>query len=143
MFNRRPKEKDKPKPDNQMSVQEYRVKYASNIHVNKNNCGAKKTEHDGKFYHSKGEAGYAAKLDLMVKCGEIKSWQGQVKIPLMVRGILIANYYVDFKVITKHDTVQYHEYKGFETMLWKMKWKLFTALLPDIDPGAELIVIKA
>lgn len=107
-----------------------------------NKFKAKKQEYDGKWYHSKGEAGYAEELDWMQKAGEIKSWERQIKIPLKVNGLLICNYYVDFKVITKHDTVQYHEYKGFETMEWKMKWQLFTALLPDIDPGAELIVIK-
>jgi hypothetical protein len=107
-----------------------------------NKFKAKKQEYDGKWYHSKGEAAYAQELDWRIKAGEIKSWERQVKITLKVNGVLICNYYVDFRVITKHDSVQYHEYKGFETMEWKMKWQLFTALLSEIDPGAELIVIK-
>jgi hypothetical protein len=107
-----------------------------------NKFKAKKQEYDGKWYHSKGEAAYAHELDWLKKAGEIKSWERQIKVPLKVNGVLICNYYVDFRVITKHDTVQYHEYKGYETSEWKMKWQLFTALLPEIDPGAELIVIK-
>lgn len=107
-----------------------------------NKFKAKKQEYDGKFYHSKGEAGYAAELDWRLKAGDIKSWERQVKIPLKVNGVLICNYYVDFKVTTKHGSTEYHEYKGYETMEWKMKWSLFMALLPEIDPGAELIVIK-
>jgi hypothetical protein len=107
-----------------------------------NKFKAKKQDYDGKWYHSKGEAAYAQELDWRIKAGEIKSWERQVKIELKVNGVLICNYYVDFKVITKHNSVEYHEYKGFETSEWKMKWKLFTALLNEIDPGAELIIIK-
>lgn len=107
-----------------------------------NKFKAKKQDYGGKWYHSKGEAAYAEELDWRIKSGEIKSWDRQVKIPLRVNGVLICNYYVDFKVITKHDSVEYHEYKGFETAEWKMKWQLFTALLSEIDPGAELVVIK-
>jgi hypothetical protein len=114
----------------------YRVKTTAN------KFKAKKQEYDGKWYHSKGEAAYAQELDWLKRGGEIKTWERQVKVPLKVNGVLICNYYVDFRVITKHDTVQYHEYKGYETSEWKMKWQLFTALLPEIDPGAELIVIK-
>lgn len=116
------------------------MKYYQKITANK--FKATKAEYDGKWYHSKGEAAYAQELDWLKKTGEIKEWDRQIKIPLKVNGVLICNYYVDFKVITKHDTVQYHEYKGFETAEWKMKWQLFTALLVDIDPCAELIVIK-
>jgi hypothetical protein len=107
-----------------------------------NKFKAKKQEYDGKWYHSKGEAAYAQELDWLKKAGEIKSWERQLCVPLVVKGVKICNYYVDFKVITKHDTVQYHEYKGFETSEWQLKWKLFTALIDEIDPGAELIVIK-
>lgn len=112
------------------------------VKKSENKFKAKRQEYDGKWYHSKGEAGYAQELDWLKKAGEIKSWERQVKVPLKVNGVLICNYYVDFKVTTKHDTIQYHEYKGFETAEWKMKWQLFTALLNEIDPGAELIVIK-
>lgn len=107
-----------------------------------NKFKAKRQDYGGKWYHSKGEAAYAEELDWRLKAGEIQSWERQVKIPLKVNGVLIANYYVDFKVIDKHGGVQYVEYKGFETAEWKMKWNLFTALLPEIDPGAELIVVK-
>jgi hypothetical protein len=88
-----------------------------------------------------GEAEYAMYLDWLVKAGEIKSWD-QVKIDLKVNGVHITNYFVDFKVVTKNDTIQYHEYKGMVTIEWQMKWNLLHALINEIDPGAELIVIK-
>lgn len=107
-----------------------------------NKFNAKGRNYNGQWYHSTGEMNYAQELDWRLKAGEIKSWDRQVKIPLVVNGVHIANYYVDFKVIDKHGAVQYIEYKGFETPEWRMKWNLFHALLPEIDPGAELIVVK-
>lgn len=142
MFNPQPKDKDKPKPDSVISVAEYRINYLKQS-GKKNKYKAKKAEYEGKWYHSTGEARYAEELDYLKKIGEIKSWEPQVKIPLIVNGVLVCNYYIDFKVITKHNAVQYHEYKGYETMTWRMKWKLFMALINQIDPGAELVLIKA
>jgi uncharacterized pyridoxamine 5'-phosphate oxidase family protein len=107
-----------------------------------NKFKAVKQEYGGKWYHSKGEAAYAQELDWRVKAGEILSWEGQYKIDLKVNGIHICNYYVDFKVVTKHGSIEFHEYKGFETMEWKMKWNLLNALISEIEPGAELIVVK-
>ena len=108
----------------------------------KNKYNAKGQEYNGKWYHSKKEAKYAEELDWLKKAGKILEWKGQVKIELKVNGQLIANYYVDFKVIDKHGAVEYHEVKGFETTEWQLKWKLFCALIDEIDPGATLIVIK-
>lgn len=105
--------------------------------------GAKRTTYAGRKFDSKGEAGYAEQLDWLLKAGEIKEVIPQFKISLDVNGVHICNYFVDFKVITKHDSVEFHEYKGYETEVWKMKWKLLQALLHEIEPGAELVVIKS
>lgn len=103
---------------------------------------SKKTEYNGRWFHSKGEAGYAMELDWRKKAGEILDYQEQYKVELKVNGILICNYYVDFRVINKHGGVEFHEYKGFETKDWQMKWKLLQALINEIEPGADLVVIK-
>lgn len=107
-----------------------------------NKFNAKGRHYNGKWYDSTGEMNYAQELDLLLKAGEIQSWERQVKISLDVNGIHICNYYVDFRIVDKNGTVKYIEYKGFETPEWKMKWNLFTALIGDIDPGAELVVVK-
>lgn len=107
-----------------------------------NKFKAVKQEYNGNWFHSKGEAAYCQELDWRIKAGEIKSYERQVKIELNVNGVHICNYYVDFKVINKHGGVEYHEYKGFVTMEWQIKWRLFQALINEIDKGAELIVIK-
>lgn len=103
---------------------------------------AKGTEYGGRWYQSKLEANYAQKLDFLKKAKEIQDWTPQVKLVFKVNGVLICNHYVDFKVITKTGTVQYHETKGYETETYRLKKKLLLALLPEIDPGAEYIVIK-
>lgn len=107
-----------------------------------NKFNARKTEYGGLKYDSKGEAGYAMELDWRIKAGEIQSYERQYKIPLKVNGHLICTYYMDFKVIDKHGGVQFHEYKGLELPVWQLKFKLLNALIDEIEPGAEIILIK-
>ena len=110
----------------------FKIKYGSKY-------GAKKQEYNGYHYMSKKEARYAQDLDLLIKAKEIKSWVPQFKLSLDVNGHHIANYFVDFMVIDKHDTRQLHEVKGFATETWRLKWLLTEALYGD---KFEMIVIK-
>jgi hypothetical protein len=103
-------------------------------------------EYDGVTYHSKKEASYAAELDLLKKGKQIDDWTRQVKISLDVGDYHIANYYIDFVVthngkIHPKGTKEYIEVKGFETEVWRLKWKLFEALYGDI-PDIILTVVK-
>lgn len=108
----------------------------------KSKYGNNSQEYNGRRYDSKREAAYAQELDWRMKAGEIKEVIPQFKIPLKVNGKHIANYYVDFKVIMADDSVEFHEVKGFETDVWKMKWKILEATVDEIEPGAELLVIR-
>lgn len=108
----------------------------------KNKFGAKGTKYNGRYYDSMLEANYAQQLDWEIKAGIIKEWIPQFKIDLSVNGVHIANYYVDFKVIKPDNSIEFHEVKGCETDLWRMKWKLTQALLDQIEPGAKLVLIK-
>lgn len=119
----------------------YRLTFQNKTRT-KNKYSAKGTEYNGRWYHSKKEARYAEELDWRIKAGEITEVTPQWKIELRVNGVLIANYFVDFKVVTKDGTVQYHEVKGFETIDWQMKWKLLQAIKDEIEPGVELILVK-
>jgi hypothetical protein len=136
-----PKDKDKPKEPNTMSVSEYRVSYLKGT-GKKNKYNAKKQTYNGNKYDSTLEAKVAEDLDWQLKSGDLIEVKRQVKIPLMVNKILICNYYMDFKVIDKHGQVKYIEVKGMELPLWQMKKKLFIALLPEIDNGAIYEIIK-
>lgn len=96
-------------------------------------------EYGGRIYHSKLEAKYAQDLDLLKRAKEIKEWEGQFRLPLNVNGYHIGNYIVDFLVTMPDGTQEIHEVKGFETDLWRMKWKLTEALYSD---KYKMVVIK-
>lgn len=119
----------------------YRVNFNSKTRK-KNKYHAKGREYNGRWYDSNMEAKYAEELDWRIKAGEIKEVIPQFKIPIVVNGVFIANYYVDFKVITSNNSIEFHEVKGMELPLWQLKWKLCQALKDEIEPGAEWIVIK-
>lgn len=92
---------------------------------------ARKTEYNGKTYHSAFEAEYAQYLDILLKAKQIKSWRGQIRMPLDVNKHHICNYIVDFEVTNNDGSITYIEVKGYETDVWRMKWKLFEALYGD------------
>ncbi len=92
--------------------------------------GSRKTMYGGVQYHSKREADYAAELDLRVRAGEIKSWRGQERISMIVEGVKICDYIIDFVLEYPDGSAEYVEVKGFEKPEWKLKWKLFEALYP-------------
>lgn len=108
----------------------------------RNKYNAKSTCYNGIYYHSKFEAGYAEELDWRIKAKDIKSVERQVKISLDVNGKHITNYFIDFVIIHNDDSFEYVEVKGFETEVWRLKWKLFEALIDQIHPGAVLTVVK-
>jgi hypothetical protein len=114
----------------------YRTRKASNKYK------AIRQEYGGRWYHSKGEAAYAEELDWLKKAGEILEWIPQYKIELRVNGILICNYYCDFKVIMKDGSVEFREYKGVKLQDWMIKWKLLQALKDEIEPACELVLIE-
>ena len=96
-----------------------------------NKYNAVKQTYNGYNYDSKMEAMYASQLDWLIKAKEIDKVERQHKISLDVNGVHIANYFIDFKVYYCDGHVEYHEVKGAETMLWRMKWKLSKAMYPD------------
>lgn len=86
----------------------------------------------GYSYDSKLEANKAFELDMLKKAKEIDSFDRQVRCPLYVNKIHVCDYYIDFVVyhngkIHPKGTIEYLETKGFQTSLWRLKWKIFTA----------------
>lgn len=107
-----------------------------------NKYKAEKQTFGGRSYHSKKEADYAVNLEWRKKAGEIKEIIPQYKLDIRVNGKHITNYFIDFKVVLSDDTIELIEVKGFETDVWRLKWKLTEALLDEIEPGAKLILVK-
>lgn len=104
--------------------------------------GAKKQEINGRIYDSKFEAGGAIHYDTLLKAGEIKEVIPQFKIPLEAYGKHIFNYYIDFLIIHLDGHKEYVEYKGYETDLWKAKWKMLGAKLALEEPTSEMTLLK-
>jgi len=96
---------------------------------------ASRARYGDTIYHSKKEANYAATLDMLKKAEDPKDrvvrWERQVRVPLIVKGKLIANWYIDFLVTYGDGRVQYEEVKGFATETYLLKRKLFEALYPE------------
>jgi len=107
-----------------------------------NKYGAKKSTYNGYNYDSKFESQIAQDLDLRLKAGDIKEVKKQVKIDLQAYGKHITNYFIDFVIVLNDGTNEYIEVKGYETDVWKMKWKMFEAKINQEEPQATLTVIK-
>lgn len=93
----------------------------------------KQGKNDSKF-----EAGKAQELELMKKAGEIKDFEEQKVLELIVNDYIVCTYKIDFVVYHNDGTTEYIEMKGYATDTWKLKWKLFEALY-DL-PGNKLTV---
>lgn len=98
-----------------------------------NKFGAVKQTYNGHSYDSKREAEYAAELDWLKKAGDVVDWARQVKLPLSINDRHIANYFIDFEVHYSDGRKEFHEVKGYETDLWKMKWKMAKAIYEDYN----------
>lgn len=102
---------------------------------------AKKRIMNGRMYDSGFEAGYAQELELRKRTGEIKKWEAQVDIPLVVKGYVVCHYRIDFIAHYLDGTKEFIETKGYATPLWRLKWKLFEALYSE-KPNVRLLVVK-
>ncbi len=107
-----------------------------------NKYGAVRAEYNGRNFDSTGERDYAIYLDALKKAGEIKRIQYQHKLRLETNGHFIADYYIDFKVVTADGKIELHEFKGMETSLWQQKWAILKTQLNEIEPNATLKLVK-
>jgi hypothetical protein len=135
MFNPQPKEEKKEK--SRMTAIDFQKSYGRKI-VERSKYNSVKQTYNGYSYDSRLEAAHAQQLDFMIKGKQVKKWERQHKISLDLNGIHLANYFIDFKVYFTDGTIEYHEVKGAETMLWRLKWRLTQALYPEY----RLILLK-
>ena len=98
----------------------------------RNKFSNKWTEYNGINYQSKLEASFAEVLDWQVRAKEIKGWERQVPVKLIVNGMLICKLIVDFRVEHLDGSHEFAEVKGLELPDWKLKWKLFEAFFPEV-----------
>lgn len=110
-------------------------------YVKKQWTNAKKQVLNGFRYDSGFEATYSLFLDSELKAGRIESYERQVNIPLIVNGYVVCTYRIDYIVHHKDGITEYVECKGYQTEVWKLKWKLFEALYTD-KPDVKLTIIQ-
>jgi len=83
------------------------------------------------LHDSVGEARYCNKLAMLERAGQL-TYRTQVSFVLPINGKVIGTHIVDFMVTWNGKPEEVHEYKGAMTEGWKLKYKLFCALHPDI-----------
>lgn len=97
-----------------------------------NKYGAKKTWKDNILFDSKLESTVYEQLKMLQLAGEIKDLELQKEFTLNVNGKQICIYIADFVFKVKDKTV-IADAKGVITDVFRIKWKLIQALLPDND----------
>lgn len=103
------------------------------IFAKRSKYGAKRTGCAlGHRHPSRLESDYCATLQLLVKSGDIKSFEYEKKYDMIVNGKRICGHKPDFTVIRKDGMVEVHETKGFSTDTWIIRRKLFEACYPEI-----------
>lgn len=85
---------------------------------------------DGVVFDSKREMERWVELKHLEKAGEIKALARQLKFKIVVNGVQICTYKPDFAYLEGDKKVM-EDLKGFETPVFKLKWKLVKALYPE------------
>jgi hypothetical protein len=101
------------------------------LKLRSNKYGARAWEYGGRTYHSKLEANFAARLNILKLAGEVWDFWPQVKVPLKVNGVRVCWYTVDFLVWFTDGREIWYEVKGMATPVGNLKVKLFRACYPD------------
>lgn len=94
---------------------------------------AKRTTFKGIPFKSKLEADYAHYLEILRLGKEVKSWEYEGKnccFRLIVNGFDVGGYTIDFKVVYTNGVIELVEVKGYETPIWRIRWKLLKACYP-------------
>ena len=91
--------------------------------------GNKKTVVDGITFDSAREAKRYGELKLLERAGEITGLKLQQPYPLIVAGKLVCTYVSDFVYLEKDGRVVVEDSKGFRTDVFKIKAKLFEAVI--------------
>lgn len=85
----------------------------------------------GIVYDSAFEMSYAQKLDLLLKSKKIASWERQVRYNIIVNGINIGFYKLDFLIVHLDKSFEYVDCKSTPKLVdpvYKLKKKLIEAI---------------
>lgn len=94
----------------------------------KSKFGNIRTMYKGDVFDSKHEAFFARDLDFRVKGKDIKSYERQVRFPIIINGIKICDYIADFVIAHKDGSQEVVDCKGKTTDVYRLKKKLVEAI---------------
>ncbi|MEW6234731.1 MAG: DUF1064 domain-containing protein [Candidatus Omnitrophota bacterium] len=106
------------KTQQRLSIEEYKALQKG---IKPNKYRAVRTEYGGRRYDSKKEAAFAAKLDLLLRAGEIKFWIPQVSMPVGANNS--TRYVADFLVGYPDGGFRLIDVKGKDTPMSRQKRK--------------------
>ena len=86
-----------------------------------------RTQIDGLWFDSAGEARRWSSLRLLERAGKIRNLQRQVIFDLCVNGMRVCRYRADFTYVD-HDRLVVEDFKGFRTPEFKIKAALMKAV---------------
>lgn len=90
-----------------------------------------KTEYNGTVFHSKKEAEYAMRLDMLKKAkgyhDKVHSYEMQIPFQITVNNIKICRYIADFRVNYHDGREEIVDVKGVRTQMYSLKKKLVEA----------------
>lgn len=92
----------------------------------------KRTTVGGITFASRKEASRYHELKLMQAAGVISGLSLQPRFPISLAGAKICTYVGDFRYAERGRNIC-EDAKGFQTPLFKLKWKLVKAAYPEID----------
>ena len=105
-------------------------------------------EYNGRRYHSKMEANFAASLDLLKRIGEIQEIEPQFCVEMVAhdsRGVpkITMKHHIDFRVTENDGSYSLLEVKGFITEDYAMRRKWLEKLwLPDHPDHSYRVLSK-
>ena len=86
--------------------------------------------YNGVKYRSHDEARYAARLDLLIHAGQVRSWSKAPCFALVVAGCKVGRYTPDFEVYYSNGQRELVEVKGYPARDYRLRVALFRALYP-------------
>jgi hypothetical protein len=109
--------------------------------------GNKTTNHNGRKFDSKFEAGVARDLDLRKKAGEILDWEPQFRVDIEIfdrtgKKIHEVSHKVDFRVWELDGSYTLVEAKGFATADWRFRRTLLEKIWLIEHPDHSYQVVQ-
>jgi hypothetical protein len=108
-----------------MSAADFNAMQAS---AKRSKYGNRKVERDGYKFDSIAEANHYVDLKLRLDAGDITDLELQPVFPLVVNGVIVAQYRADFSYVDADGVRHVEDVKGVRTSTYRLKAKMVRAI---------------